>query len=207
MKGFTFTKFGGAGLAVIMAAAAGCESCHNLLDTSYPERYNHAARQEVEVGLAGQRNNGHILDQTVWNYQFEEGTDKLTAGGRNHLDYLARRRPCPDSVVYLQTAHDLRYDSAAPEKFHEARTKLDGKRSQAIQSYLTSLTTGRGVAFEVVVHDAADTGLPGAPAGRAVQGMYGNFRGDLPATAGAGASNTSGGAGGGTGGGTGGGSR
>ena len=54
-----------------------------------------------------QVHNGHVLDQTVWNSHFEPGTDHLTAGGLAHLDYLARRRPAPDTTVFLEVAKDV----------------------------------------------------------------------------------------------------
>ena len=72
----------------------------DLVDPCYPERYNYQARQEVVASYTPQVQNGHVLDQTVWNYDFEAGTDRLTGGGLEHLAYLARRRPQPDPVVY-----------------------------------------------------------------------------------------------------------
>src|SRR5689334_16299372 len=77
---------------------------YNCADPCYPQRYNVMARQEVNAAMAPQVQNGHVLDQTVWNYYFEPGTDKLTTGGLERLAYIARRRPCPDTVLYLQTA-------------------------------------------------------------------------------------------------------
>ena len=71
--------------------------------------------------FAPQVNNGQVLDQTIWNYHFEPGTDRLTAGGLEHLAYIARRRPHPDTAVYLQTAQDVAYDPASPDKLAETR--------------------------------------------------------------------------------------
>ena len=39
--------------------------------------------------------NGRILDQTLWNYNFEPGTDKLNPSGLDKLDQIVRRRPSP----------------------------------------------------------------------------------------------------------------
>src|SRR5438270_10342140 len=117
-----------------MTLAGGCDTYRNLVDPCYPERYEFASRQEVVGAMAPQVYNGHVLDQTVWNYQFEPGTDKLTRGGMEHLAYLIRRRPAPDGIVYLQTAEDLPYDPAAPEKFAQVRADLDSRRIQAVQS-------------------------------------------------------------------------
>jgi hypothetical protein len=140
-------------------AAGGCNGYQDLVDPCYPARYNFAARQEVKQSFAPQVQNGHILDQTVWNYHFETGTANLTPGGMEHLAYLARRRPTPDPTIYLQVAGDVPYDPAAPDRMVEARNALDAQRIKAITDYLNAQTAGRNVGFIVVRHDPADTGL------------------------------------------------
>jgi hypothetical protein len=160
MKGFiaktmTAICFASGGLA----AGVGCYCYHDLVDPCYPQRYEYAARQDTKACFAPQVLNGHILDQTVWNYHFELGTANLTQGGMDHLTYLARRRPCPDPIVYLQVAHDIAYDPAAPDKYVEARNTLDTKRMQVIQDYLTAQTAGRPVAFNVVRHDPGEVDI------------------------------------------------
>src|SRR3954452_2960134 len=137
---------GGAGLAT---GTAGCYEYRDLVDPCYPERYEYVSRNELHEVMAPQVQNGHVLDQTVWNYHFEAGSDKLTAGGLDHLAYLARRRPHPDCMVYLQTAQDVVYDPAAPEKLPEVRQELDAKRIAAVQRFLNAQAAGRGVAFQV----------------------------------------------------------
>ncbi len=77
-----------------------------------------------------------MLDQTVWNYHFEPGTDKLTPGGLEHLAYLARRRPYPDPVVFLQTAQDVAYDPARRTKMRGARAE-PGRQADAGDPELT----------------------------------------------------------------------
>jgi hypothetical protein len=181
MKGFIVTRTltvlcAGGGLAL----SAGCAEYRNIVDPCYPQRYEFAARHEEMAALAPQVFNGHVLDQTIWNYQFEPGTDKLTPGGMEHLAYLARRRPYPDAMIYLQTAQDIPYDPAAPGKFSELRGKLDASRIQAIQSYLTAETAGRNLVFQVAVHDPAEVGLNAVPVQNAVNGMYTGFRGIMP---------------------------
>jgi hypothetical protein len=162
------------------AAAAGGGCCYrDVVDPCWPQRYNQMARVEVNAAMAPQVQNGHVLDQTVWNYHFEAGTDKLTAGGLEHLAYLARRRPQPDCVVYLQTAQDVLYDPAAPEKMAEARQDLDSKRIVAIQKFLTAQTAGRHVDFQVLVHDPADPSISGVYAENVITAMYGRGRGGL----------------------------
>src|SRR5262245_48731871 len=71
-----------------------CCTNKDLYDRCYPERYNNLARREVNLAFTPQVQNGHVLDQTVWNHHFEPGTDKLTPGGLAQLQYIARRRPC-----------------------------------------------------------------------------------------------------------------
>src|SRR3954447_10228040 len=66
----------------------GTDQDWDLYDCCYPQRYWYQARQEVRAALAPQVQNGHVLDQTVWNWDFEPGTGKLTDGGLAHLAYL-----------------------------------------------------------------------------------------------------------------------
>ncbi len=183
--------------AVLLGCAAAATSgCYyrDVVDPCWPERYNYVARQEVNAAFAPQVQNGHVLDQTVWNYDFEPGTDKLTAGGLEHVAYLARRRPCPDPVVYVQTAQDVLYDAAAPDKLVEGRQELDGKRVAAVQKFLTAQTAGRPVAFQVLVHDPTEIGIFAPYGNAAVQQMIGRARGGL-ATGGGGGAAVTGGAG------------
>jgi hypothetical protein len=135
-------------------AAGGCRY-RDVVDPCWPERYEYMARKEVCEALTPQVQNGHILDQTVWNYHFESGTAKLTLGGQDKIVQLIRRRPCPDPTIYLASAQDIVYDSASPEKFAEARCELDSKRVLEIQKYITAQTAGRNLAFQVVTHDPA----------------------------------------------------
>jgi hypothetical protein len=102
----------------------------------------------------------------------------------DHLTYLARRRPCPDPKVYLQTAQDVPYDGALPDKFVEARAELDRRRIQAVEKFLTAITAGRPMTFEVCLHDPADVGMAAIPAQLMVGQMYLGYKGNLPASAG-----------------------
>jgi hypothetical protein len=149
--------------AALLAGGVGCYHWREIVDPCYPQRYEYMARQEVHAAFTPQVQNGHVLDQTVWNYEFEAGTEKLTPGGLDHLAYLARRRPHPDGLVYLQTAQDVTYDPAAPDKLVGARNELDTKRVQAIYKYLMAQASGRGCDFRVEIHDPADVSLPAAP--------------------------------------------
>src|SRR5216683_7993511 len=71
------------------ACAGGCYTYRDLVDPCYPHRYNHMASEEVHDAFVPQVQNGRVLEQTVWDYHFEPGSDKLTPGGMEHLDQLA----------------------------------------------------------------------------------------------------------------------
>jgi hypothetical protein len=134
----------------------------------------------VIANFCPQVQNGHVLDQTVWNCHFEAGTDRLTPGGLDHLAYLARRRPHPDPIVFLQTAQDVPYNPAEPDKMVVARRELDDKRVQAIKNFLTAQTAGRAVDFQVLVHDPADVSQSAVPVSNSINLMYSGARGILP---------------------------
>src|SRR5262245_44068833 len=120
--------------------------CSNqLYDRCYPQRYNNLAQREVNMAFTPQVQNGHVLDQTVWNHYFEVGTDRLTPGGQDALSTIARRRPQPDTTIYLATATDLAYDPNCPDRFCGARQELDTRRVVAVQKYLAGLNCGRPV--------------------------------------------------------------
>jgi hypothetical protein len=193
MKGFIAKTVTLVGLGGVVAAGGGCNAYRELVDPCYPERYEYMSRREANDSFTPQINNGHVLDQTVWNYHFEKkfeenpktkvvtgiGTADLTPGGMEHLAYLARRRPQPDPIIYLQTAQDIPYDPDHPEQFVERRRELDEARIAAIQKYLKAQTAGRDVAFQIAIHDPAEPGISAVPAGRSVADMYAGSRGNL----------------------------
>jgi len=144
--------------------AAGCHSTgtdgsmgHG--DPCWPDRYANESRAAVVANFQPQVENGHVLDQTVWNQHFEYGTEKLNGAGMDKLDQLARRRPHPDPKVFLQTARDVGYDAAKADDYVSKRQELDTKRVAAVQKYLTTSLTGRQVAFDIQVHDPAMPGI------------------------------------------------
>jgi hypothetical protein len=187
--------------ALVMAATVlgtGCTHSPGCYDPCYPQRYWASSRDLVNEAFAPQVNNGHVLDQTVWNEAFEPGTDKLTAGGLQHLAYLARRRPQADPVIFLQTAQDVAYDQNAPQLMTVSRNELDARRKAVIEGFLTAQCPGK-TNFTIVVHDPAEAGLAGIPANLAIQQMYlTRFRGGLGGgLSGGGAAPVAGGQGGG----------
>jgi uncharacterized membrane protein YgcG len=203
------------GLSLVWAAGAlvcvGCqggERYRNLVDPCKMERYGAAARQEVITAFTPQVHNGLILDQTVWNYHFEreasgEGTDRLTESGKDKLDQLVRRRPEPDPRVFLATARDLVYNADKPDDYSDKRRDLDGRRSAAIQKYLSAQTAGRPMQFDVLIHDPADPAIPGVSIRNAIVAQRVNYTGGLSGGAGtaSGGGMSGGGASGGQGGG------
>ncbi len=150
-----------------------------LYDKCWPQRYSNLAQRAVNRALTPQVQNGHVLDQTVWNHMFEPGTDVLNGLGQAHLQYLSRRRPEVDPTVYLATAMDLAYDPACPERYCGARQELDSLRVAAVQKFLTGLNCGRCADFQVLVHDPADVTVQTTPVLSSVVQMYGRFRGGL----------------------------
>jgi hypothetical protein len=160
------------GCAGALAGSNGCYSYRDVVDPCYPQRYWYASRQNVHEAFAPQVRNGHVLDQTVWNYHFEDGTARLTLGGREHLAYLARRRPTADPMIFLQTAQDVPYDATKSEEFAAKRKELDQSRVAAVKQFLEVATRGSAVPhFEVLVHNPPEVGLGGEPAGVALRAM------------------------------------
>jgi len=201
MKGLVSKALAGVTLAGGLSAC-GCETYQKCVDPCWPERYNQTARREVISAFAPQVQNGHILDQTIYNYQFEAATDRLTDSGKDQLDVLVRRRPVPDPRIFLATARDLGYDPGNPEAYRTAQDELNNKRSASIQKYLAAQTGGRPMQFEVVVHDPMPVGEHADPANRSIRlnhnGTTGSLTGGATATTASstGASGNSGGPGG-----------
>ncbi len=207
MNGFIKMRAASLFLMGGLTALAGCDCYRNIVDPCYPQRYEAESRKLVIGTMAPQVNNGHVLEQTVWNYQFEPGTDKLTPGAVNSLAYMARRRPQPDPIVYIQTAQDLPLDAGTVDKFAEERSKLDAKRVETVRKALAAMTAGRGVNFEVLVHDPHEVGMSSNAMMRQIISRDAGVQGVLTAPSGTiGANPASTGGGGGSSGGGGGGS-
>src|SRR5437762_2532643 len=148
----------------------------NWVDISWPDRYNYAARQAVVAPFAQQAANGHFLDQTLWNFYFEPGTDRLTPGGMEKLDALARETPAPDPRIYIQAAHDVPVTMENLDKVVAARNDLNGRRAVAIKRYLAT-EFGPPVEYEVYVHDAPVPCINALFAGNAFRGQAAGYRG------------------------------
>jgi hypothetical protein len=182
MKGFIVKMAAAACLTGGLIALTGCcngPGYRELVDPCYPWRYCWQAQNEVCEPFAVQVNNGHVLDQTVWNSDFEPGKATLTQGGLDHLQVLVRRRPHPDPIIYLATA-DVPYNpDVPPEAFAQVREKLNQARIESIQRYLAAETMGRNLVFQVYVHDPAEPYVAATSMQRSVTGMQAGFRGGL----------------------------
>lgn len=205
MKGFIRSTLLAAlaanGLAMLGGCACTGESLQSrywrFVDPCWPDRYTSVAAKNVRHGCRAQAANGHVLDQTVWNYHFEPGKAILTPGGMEHLNYLSRRRPAPDPHVFLQTANDVFYDHKHPEKFVKARRELNQARIEAVMQYLNAQTADRPVEWHVTVHDPHEVGTPAAGMMQSLQKRDSAFQGTLPRTGSSGFGTTGGGTGGG----------
>jgi hypothetical protein len=197
MNGFIKATVAGLCLGTGITALGGCSQYRQAVDPCWPDRYNAEARLSVRETFGAEVHNGHVLDQTVWNYHFEVDpktggpTDKLNAAGREHLNYLTRRPPMADPNLFLQTAQDIPgARTLSPDKLAQARSDLDSRRIAAIQRYLASVMSGRGqmIAFDVAIHDRAEVGIAAIPIGGnqvgivkgAVPDLYGNYKGKMP---------------------------
>jgi uncharacterized membrane protein YgcG len=208
MKGIVSRLLAGAALASPLITT-GCYHYQKCVDPCWPERYNAEARGEVVAAFAPQVQNGHVLDQTLYNNAFEPGTDRITPGGMDQLDVLTRRRPMPDPRIFIATARDIVYDPANPEALVQARVDLDNKRAAAIQRYVSAQTAGRPESFEIIVHDPMPVGDHADPVNRSIRlyhnGSSGSLSGGASATTASSTGASAGGGGGGQGGGQGGG--
>ncbi len=170
------------GAATLVCGSAGCCAYRNWVDVSYPERYEYESRHIVAGAIETQVENGHVLDQTVWNAHFDPGTDRLTPAGIRDLMYMARRRPAPDTVVYLQTANDIPLDPEKPDVIMETRRKLDEARQKMVERFMTAQT---GLPCTVVVHNAPEPSLYGPEGVSIMHDITGTAHGTMSAGGGA----------------------
>ena len=207
MKGFIAKAVAGVALGAGLSALVGCNHTYrDVVDTCWPERYNAMARSSVREAFFNQAANGHVLDQTVWDYMFARDaktglpTDQLHPAGIDHMTYLSRRRPA-DLHLFLQTAQDIPYTPGEqPDRVIQARAELDQKRVQAIQAFLVTQLAPRGCTtpVQVTIHDPAPVGIQATPItgnlapGRELpviggyQKLQQNFQGILPTEGGGG---------------------
>ena len=161
-------------------AAGGGAIYRQFVDPSWPERYNATARSEVLAPFATQVSNGNVLNQTLWNWYFEPGTDKLTSAGRAKLDSITQTRPAPDTRLYLQAARDVAVTPENIDRVGTTRDDLTSKRAAAVQRYMaTQPVIGTPVAYEIHVHDAVPPGIAAEFAAAAYRGQIRGYTGVL----------------------------
>jgi hypothetical protein len=178
-----------------MSCFVGCniptvqEKYYDCVDPCWPQRYDTMASDSVSAAFGAQVENGHILEQTVWNSHFERGTQVLTPAGQAHLADLSHRPPHADPHIYLETAYDtpVPYNPADPAKYAIDRAWLDSERKKAILDFLNAQMAGRFVPFEVIIHDPHDVGMHSVPMIRSINEFHNSFKGFLPLGGGGGA--------------------
>jgi hypothetical protein len=169
-----------------------CEDKYrNAVDVSWPDRYDYSARESVLAPFAQQVANGHFIDQTIWNWYFEYQSDKLTRGGIDKLNALARETPSSDPKIYIQTARDLDVTPDNMDKVRSLRDDLDARRAAAVKRYMSG-QPGTPVAYEVYVHDAPVPSIYGPFGAAAFNGQRAGYKGGI--NAGASGGGTGGGA-------------
>ena len=186
-----------AALIVGGAASIGCHAVQDrpgvqsryskIVDPCQQERYSASARDNVLQPFDAMANNANNLDVTLWNHHFEAGKDTLNSSGMVKIDQIARRLPSPSSKVWIQTARDLAYDAANPQKLVNARADLDVKRCQAVLAYLAAQPNGQAMHYEVQAHDAVDPAMPAQGPTNAYRGLaaqYGSSAGGVGGGAG-----------------------
>ena len=166
---------------------------NSCVDPCWPDRYSAQARAETLSPFANHVANGQVIDSTVFNGDFEGGTDRLSPGGMAKLDIFTRRRPTATTKVFVQTARDTVYDPAKPADYAKTRADLDSKRAAAVQQYLTASTSGRDLTFDVAVIDPADQTQSAVGPAAAVRQYSARFTATVPGVVAAGSGNQAGG--------------
>ncbi|MCA9249126.1 MAG: hypothetical protein KDA42_18515 [Planctomycetales bacterium] len=140
------------------------------------------ARHSFQSAMATQAGNGHVLGYTVWNHFFRPETDELHPMGITQLNRLVRRSWREPLQLYVETAHDLRFDPGAPADYAKDRDELDARRMQAISTYLSVVANRNDV--NLFVHDPPRAGMSSDEAWRGDKDMvHGAPRGYLTAEA------------------------
>jgi hypothetical protein len=168
---------GGVALAVCcLGRADGLPSYHYV--HQWPQPYAGQAQGQVAAAVALQAHNGHVLEQTFWNYYFKEGSADLRPAGRALLDRLVRREGEPVLGLYLQTARDVELSADHPGQYGRDQAALNAKRLQVISAYLAA--TRPDVVFTLNVHDAAPTRMAALEADGPVRELRVTAKGIIP---------------------------
>ncbi len=147
-----------------VACLAGCATDCDNHPKYTPHEYTQAAKYSVNRDFEMQANNGQVLDQTIWNYQFYEDSEELRASGRAFLDRLANHYPLRCSGLFLQSAHDITFKPDDVDGYFARRQELNALRVKSITEYLQHAAPGNTLAVQI--HDKPPVGLPSDEAGR-----------------------------------------
>lgn len=184
-----------AAAAVLVSGGIGCTHNHgdrdgaaggggvyrSFVDPCWPERYNATARSEVIAPFAQQVNNGTVMNQTIWNWYFEKGSEKLTPAGMAKLDSIAQTRPSPEPRLYLQAARDLEATNDNLDKIAGDRETLTQKRAATVMKYLgTQPAIGNPTTYEIFVHDTPTLGMPASFTAASIRDQQRGYVGTLP---------------------------
>jgi hypothetical protein len=161
----------------------GGDRYRNVVDTTWPERYSYDARRSVLAPFAQQVSNGQVVHNTLWNWYFEPGSDRLHPAGMDRLDAISRQSP--GTRIYLQTANDLVLSPDNASKIHELRDELNTKRAMVVEQYLASKPGSPS--FELAVHNGPTPKLYAPFATSALRSQLQRYTGGLGGQGGGGA--------------------
>ncbi|MBI2803914.1 MAG: hypothetical protein HYX68_02910 [Planctomycetes bacterium] len=147
--------FGAGVLALI-----GCTHYREHVDPCWPERYNKAAQYSVKDMHNAQAFKGHILNQTVWEDDFDG--NKLKKSGMAKLHYIANREPTPAVMkLWLQNSDLSQIDPKKREKlegdpaeYKKEQDRVNAARLKAIMVYLETQRAGtQRTLYEIDIHN------------------------------------------------------
>ncbi len=157
----------------------------NWVDTNWPDRYNYAARQAVMGPFAQQAATGHFINQTLWNWYFEPGSEKLNPAGMEKLDSIARSTPAPDTKLQIQEARDIAVTPDNADKVGALRADLTARRAAAVQRYMAT-QPGTPLSYEIAVVDMPTPGIYAPFANTAFRGQAMGYKGGISSGLGSG---------------------
>jgi hypothetical protein len=160
------------------AGSTGDGARGNCIDPSWPDRYNYAARQAVIAPFAQQVANGHFINQVMWNWYFDAGTDKLNGAGMEKLDSIARTTPNPDTKLFIQAARDIGVTADNAAKIGAMRDDITAKRAAAIHRYMAT-QPGPTVIYDISVVDMPTAGIAAPFATGSYRGQLAGYRGAI----------------------------
>ena len=148
MKHFAAASCFGAALLTVM----GCEHYRGCGDSCWTKPDNSTVYGRVRERQNAQTDQGHKLEQVVWNSYFakdertNESTSTLNEPGREFLRHVARCQPFPDPQIWLQYPTDVTDTNK--------RDQIIAERRIAIRKFLTTQTPlGGGEKYQIAVLD------------------------------------------------------